>query len=497
LAQAICFFRAAPLLPPLSSLDAVRCRSMGRKCLSLPQVVFGIGLALFIHRDLQGHGLESSFAVQSAKPQRKSNKRRSVPPQVLTRQLTDAASANHVLFLVENHASSLDEHHIGAALKWLAKEAPSDSQLVLKDDPGFRTLLARTSELLSGLQSQALTNVLWSLAKVDHDPGNVFMQAALKACMRQIACSTPQDLVNSLWACAKLDYQPGPQFLQAVLARSQTTLERFVPMDLANVVWSCAKLQHYPGETFLHQVLLESNAKIARFVAVDINNIFWGCAKLGYRPKALLQPLLLAAEQQLEHFDSQQLASLLWSCTVLGLRPTPALLRALPSKRKTQLISLGPRGLSFVLWLYATLGHHPGADFIALVLDKLSRSIPAFGFCGPEGLSGVLWACAKFEHQPGQSHMTGLLASAQTTLPESSASQLAQVLWACTRLGHQPDRSFLADWLQQAAAQEESFQRHELQTCLSASIQLNFEDGVSMMEAMLRRERIPSSKSTV
>lgn len=446
-------------------------------------------------------------------PAKPAKKRVTIPPAVLTQLLTDATSANHLLFLVEKNARNMNENHIDVALQWLARSAaPIDEPL--GEDPGFMTLLGKTSKMLTTFKAQALSNTLWSFAKVDYDPGEKFVKEFLQASRRQIPWATPQDLVNSLWACAKLNHHPGDEYLQAAVDKSARMLSQFAPTDLAKLLWSCARLKYHPGDDFLVAALQEARAKVNNFNPADLADILWGCAKLGpvkssfsagtlvldksnsfldlgYEPATeLVQPLLLQAEKRIADFEARQIAGVLWSCSKLNQQPSEALLQALP-KRLSQpfsnkdLTAFGPRGLSFVLWIYAELDYNPGEDFMRRVITKLARTVPSFGYCGPEGLAGTLWACAKFGYELDNEMLEAIMFSASKELEDFDSDQLASFLWASAKLNYRPSDRFLQDWLQQANRKLESFKWEQLSMSLGGSSMLGFADGTTLMQGRL------------
>eukprot|EP00913_Durusdinium_trenchii_P001408 g1303.t1 len=217
-----------------------------------------------------------------------------ITPQQLTGRLKAAETSNHVLFMVEQYENVLNEYHVRAALTRLAQ---SNGTAALSEDPGFRKLLQRTSELVTTFRSQALATVLWSLARVEYDPGEAFLRSVIDASLPQLQQSKPQELTG-----ARLNFHPGEAFLDAVIARSLKMVESFVLVDIANLLWAFAKLNVSRGE--------------------------------------VLRPLLQQAEAQVDSFEPAKLASLLWSCNKLQLDPSLALLRALPFRSNRELTEL-------------------------------------------------------------------------------------------------------------------------------------------------------------
>lgn len=417
-----------------------------------------------------------AFALRS-RPSAK-NGGPTLTPQQLTGRLRTAETSNHVLFMVEQYENNLNEYHVRAALTRLAQ---SNGTAALSEDPGFRKLLSRTSELVTTFRSQALATVLWSLARVEYDPGEAFLRSVIDASLPQLKQSKPQDMVNSLWACARFGYQPGEAFLEALVDTCANTLDDFEPMDVANLLWSFARLGFQPQKAFLDAVVARSLEMVNSFFPVDIANLLWAFAKLKVDAGETLRPLLQQAEEQVDSFEPAKLASLLWSCNKLQLDPGLPLLRALPCRTNRELTELRPRGLSYVLWVYGLLGHNPGTAFLQRVMEKLSRTVPAFDYCGAQGLSGILWSCARFNYDPGEEQVAALLSSSQQQLLHFTSAQLTRLLWACAKLQRRPSEDFLEAWLTQAERHLQDFESEELLLCQRSLKQLNFTRGEALL----------------
>jgi len=321
-----------------------------------------------------------TYAFALRDPQRR---RGGISPRQLTGRIRTAESPNHLLFLVEEHEAALNEQHLSAAFAWLGRGA-NDSRDSLGSDPAFLKLLQRTSALVSTFRSQALSTVLWSLARVDYSPGDEFLTSVIEASMPQLQHAKPQELVNSLWACARFQYQPGPAYLKAVARAAETHLEHFSSRDVANFLWACARLEFHPGDDFLEAAVSRAGKIAYKFASVDLANLFWALAQLGFRAdEELFETLLAQMEVQLQSFEPSKLTSLMWACYKLELEPSPSLLGTLPEKSDSVLTELGPRGLSFMLWTYGLIGKSPGELFLRRVLNKIGPGFRLLRHSGP------------------------------------------------------------------------------------------------------------------
>lgn len=70
-----------------------------------------------------------------------------------------------------------------------------------------------------------------------------------------------QNLSNVLWSLATLQHNPGPAFLDACAASALPRMQQFTPQHLANCAWSCARLAYNPVQgRFLTSIIQEVSA---------------------------------------------------------------------------------------------------------------------------------------------------------------------------------------------------------------------------------------------
>lgn len=60
---------------------------------------------------------------------------------------------------------------------------------------------------------QHLSNTMWALATLEHDPGRPFLAAVAAAMTQRAGECNPQEISNSVWAFARLSTFLAPPFL--------------------------------------------------------------------------------------------------------------------------------------------------------------------------------------------------------------------------------------------------------------------------------------------
>ncbi|WP_422462285.1 hypothetical protein, partial [Endozoicomonas sp. ALB115] len=177
---------------------------------------------------------------------------------------------------------------------------------------------AESKEEKDQFQPQAVTNLLWALAKLV-DSG---LELEKTAKLKEAVCVllpyvktkaeskeekdhfTPQAVTNLLWAIAKLvenglELEKTTKLKEAVAAlllqmktKAESKKDHFIPLHIANLLWAMAKLVD-------NGLALEKTAKLKEAVA------------------ALLLLVKTKAESKKDHFIPQHIAKLLWAMAKL------------------------------------------------------------------------------------------------------------------------------------------------------------------------------------
>lgn len=135
------------------------------------------------------------------------------------------------------------------------------------------------------------------------------------------ACSAAS-LADLVWSVAKLQHNPGSLWLETFLhttmapgPSSKPLLHSFTPHQLAQVIWAFARLPHQPGQPWMEVFLEAVRESLLDFDSKSVSLTAWGLATLKASPTARW---LFAFERQCERTLSTLAASEL-ACTLWAL----------------------------------------------------------------------------------------------------------------------------------------------------------------------------------
>ena len=182
-----------------------------------------------------------------------------------------------------------------------------------------RRLVSGDERVLSAFSRQHLSNTLWALATLEHDPGKAVMAALGAAQAARVPTCIPQEMANSVWAFARLGAH-SPELLAAVARESVPRIAEYSPQNLSNLVWSFAKIG------FLDAPLMEAAAAHALAVREEmalqhLSNVLWAYATFKFTQTAFQEGMRDEVKRRLreEQLNLQQISNMLWSMAVLEI----------------------------------------------------------------------------------------------------------------------------------------------------------------------------------
>ena len=346
-----------------------------------------------------------------------------------------------------------------------------------------------------GFDAQAISNLLWALAKLvengllqlDQDGlANQMVTALLPQVQSHQDDFTSQGVSNSLWALAKLvengllQQDQGflaSQAVTALLQRVVTPPAPFTSQEISNLLWGLAKLEENRllqldqgglASQAVPVLLLKVVTPPGPFTPQEISNLLWALAKLvkngrfqldqGDLVNQVMTALLPQVVTPPEPFNSQDVSNLLWALAKLvenglfqqdqdGL--ASQMVTALLSQVVTPPEPFTPQEISNLLWALVKL-----VENRLIQLDQDGLAIQAATVLLPQvqnhqddfisqGVSNLLWALAKLvENKLLQLDQGGLASQVVTALllkvvtPPGlfNPQGISNLLWALAKL---------------------------------------------------------------
>ena len=96
-------------------------------------------------------------------------------------------------------------------------------------------LLAKLKGTLPTMEGRTLSNVLWSLVKLEIEPEQEFLADFTAAILTKLETCTHHDLSQTLWTLATLGHTPPEGWFQRVDARTLATVPTFSTQVKGNI----------------------------------------------------------------------------------------------------------------------------------------------------------------------------------------------------------------------------------------------------------------------
>ncbi|KAA6421658.1 MAG: hypothetical protein FRX49_08601 [Trebouxia sp. A1-2] len=305
----------------------------------------------------------------------------------------------------------------------------------------YSSILLQLEPMLPDVGAQAVSNILWSSAKLGLNPDAFVpgMTDALAATMLQLTkdkagCQpNAQQCANFLWAFASMGHQPADKgLIDAVcqhfvrLIKHRDVSKRPNAQSAANLLWALASLGHQPADKGLVDAVSECFVRLIKHHDVskqpnaqEAANLIWALASLGHQraDKGLIDAVCEHFVRLVKHHDiskrpnAQGAANLLWALASLGHQPEDKGLIDAVCNHFVRLIkhhdvSKRPnaQGAANVIWALGELNHEPPDGAASAILERLSVlcALEQLGlaFTANVPLSGY-WADAVLQPQDG------------------------------------------------------------------------------------------------
>ncbi|RMZ54092.1 hypothetical protein APUTEX25_002669, partial [Auxenochlorella protothecoides] len=349
----------------------------------------------------------------------------------INKRMTGARDAGAILDIVQTKSDRFDTICLATAMHKLAnmRGAPNlHSQIVTS--PAFHKLKALMLQRKTESSCRNISNTLWSLAKMNHHPGEEFMQAYAEENSKKAGDGNSQNTANSLWAFATLGYHPGNAVLAALTETVLAKLPEFTAQNISNTLLSYAKLEYNPGPEVVTALAKETATKISTFSPQAMSNSLWALSKLEIEDHQLLEAIGAEVRKHIWEFNCQNLANTIWAFANLGINPGPDLLTDIAGAAIHRLPEFSPQNLSNTLWAFAKLETYHKELFDLGTLHAL-RIIHTLQ---PQTMANILWSFAALGVCPDPAFIQALSPQVLRQLEEFSPQNLSNTVWALATL---------------------------------------------------------------
>jgi hypothetical protein len=299
-------------------------------------------------------------------------------------------------------------------------------------------LLAAALPRLKQHSGHTLSNIIWSLAVLGHQPDRLFLEACFAELLAKASGLSAAAAAASLWGISKLGLLPAPQTMAPLLLQLQQVLPDSSQQQL---VYIAAALAHFKRQqqdsaaAAVQQPLVASSSSSSSAKPPEEQ----GPAVL---PDELLQQYMTTCGQQLFQFPPGQLCQLGRWLAVAGICPDQQWALSFLESAARQLHRLNP---SHHLILLQTLGLwrvQPPHGWAAMFLAAVAGEQSVRGYSA-DHIGALLQGLAAARLQPQQQQLEILLARLLQGEAGLSAAAVASVLQGCGQLRFRPPEPWL------------------------------------------------------
>lgn len=262
---------------------------------------------------------------------------------------------------------------------------------------------ASAADAIPRFDARDLCNLAYSFALVNYLPvfedGETLIDQIARHASACLEIFNSQGLSNLVWSCAKLG-APQPRLFEEVAdAIVKRDPEIFNPQDLSNIVWAYATMGESNKKLFQKIADAFILKEKAMFAPQHLSIIVWSYASVGELSREFSERAAnVILSSDLKYFKHQALSNIVWAYATAAL-PCPHLFDKIADVIVARdLKSFDLQSLSNIVWAYATAGKSSVRMFvrISLLFTKVAASIAArdLGAFTLQDLSNTAWAFA-------------------------------------------------------------------------------------------------------
>ena len=295
---------------------------------------------------------------------------------------------------------------------------------------------SRSGNRGSSFTSQDLSLAFWAVATLQWQISGEQLDTLLAVAADQgvLATAAPQAVANILWAVATLQHEPSSRVMLLLESRASEVLLELNHQGLHNVLWGMTKLMWTPKQGFQGRFLEVTRGKLQAMPPHTSTGILWCWATLGlgmprewlreWHEASLLNMLPLQQQQQ-KQWQQQR-----------G-QPGRVMQGQQPGQQELEEQQGGP--LPMIKEHNVQLAqHHQQRQ------PRQQQQLQGFG---PQDFGNALWAHGNRGWQPSDTWMAGFWEGSRSQLEHAGVQELANMLWAAAKLRRRPDREWVRLWL--------------------------------------------------
>ncbi|CDR97422.1 hypothetical protein, conserved [Babesia bigemina] len=271
---------------------------------------------------------------------------------VLQQSILKCRSSSQILIAIGDKLDKLNAVNASTALHRLARHTTSYSRYSLTSNETFTRLLAVLERHLLDLDSQGLTNVLWSLVRLGVQPN--WLDALLATLNNHANDLTPSELASCLFAMSKLPVKTATSvdLRDRVIALAQERVSHFKrPLDLTCIATALARL-NVRNPVLFGRISSSVLAVVNDFTLQQLCGIAWSFASLGFTDRALFARIRQFLEEHAGAGNMHDVVHLAWALSKVREADREVFLCTISPLVRAHVSHLTCRDITTVAWAF-------------------------------------------------------------------------------------------------------------------------------------------------
>ncbi|GFE53542.1 kynurenine 3-monooxygenase and-related flavo monooxygenase family protein, putative [Babesia ovis] len=271
---------------------------------------------------------------------------------VLQQAILKCRSSSQILLAIQDKIDQLNAVNASTALHRLARHTTSYSRYTLTAHETFGQLLMALERHLPDLDSQGLTNVLWSLVRLRVQPR--WMEALLASIHQHAKDLTPSELASCLYAISKLTTKSATSvdLRDSLIGLAQERVSHFKrPLDITCIATALARL-NVRNPVLFGQLSSAILASIQEFSLQQLCGVAWAYASLGFTDRALFARIRRVIEENASGTSMRDIVHLSWALSKLREADSELFLCTISPLVRSHISHLSCRDISTVAWAF-------------------------------------------------------------------------------------------------------------------------------------------------
>ncbi|GBE58566.1 kynurenine 3-monooxygenase and-related flavo monooxygenase family protein, putative [Babesia ovata] len=271
---------------------------------------------------------------------------------VLQQSILKCRSSSQILIAIGDKLDKMNAVNASTALHRLARHTTSYSRYSLTSNDTFCRLLAVLERHLLDLDSQGLTNVLWSVVRLGVQPN--WLDALLAAINNHANDLTPSELASCLFAMSKLPVKTATSvdLRDRVIALAQERVSHFKrPLDLTCIATALARL-NVRNPVLFGRISSSVLAVMNDFTLQQLCGIAWSFASLGFTDRALFARIRQFLEEHASAGNMHDVVHLAWALSKVREADSEVFLCTISPLVRAHVSHLTCRDITTVAWAF-------------------------------------------------------------------------------------------------------------------------------------------------